>query len=78
MKRIELDNIMKRNMIVACEIDDAIAFVAELLEFRMEELSEKEPYAQRTIRNLENAAGLVWELQDYISELEDDEDENED
>lgn len=70
MKRIDLDNIMKRNMIVACEIDDAIAFVAELLESQMKELSEKEPYAMRTIRDLENAASLVWNLQDYISELE--------
>jgi len=70
MKRMDLDNIMKRNMIVACEIDDAIAFVAELLESQMKELSEKEPYAMRTIRDLENAASLVWNLQDYISELE--------
>lgn len=70
MNRIELDNIMKRNMIVACEIDDVIAFVAELLESQMKELSEKEPYAMRTIRDLENAASIVWNLQDYISELE--------
>lgn len=76
MKNSELQNIMRRNTIVACEIDDTIAFVAELLEHQMDELCNKEPYALRTIRALENAAALVWELQDYVSELEDDENED--
>lgn len=78
MKKTKFKDIMRRNTIVACEVDDTIAFVAELLEYQMDELIDKEPYAQRTIRALENAASLVWELQDYISELEDDEDEGED
>ena len=69
--RIEhLNNIMKRNAITAFEIDDAIAFVSELLEYQANELKEKEPYATRTIQELEAAANNVWNLQDYISELE--------
>ena len=77
MTKKELKNIMKRNSILPCEIDDAIAFVTELLEFQASEIERNEPYATRTIKDLENAAYAVWTLQDYISELEDDEDENE-
>lgn len=75
MTKFRLAEIMKRNTILPCEVDDAIAFVAELLEYQMDELIDKEPYAQRAIRVLENAAALVWELQNYISELEDDEED---
>ena len=71
MTKVELDDIMKRNGIISCEIDDAIAFITELLEFKTDELKRNEPYATRTIRDLENAANIVWNLQDYISDLED-------
>lgn len=76
MKKAKFEDIRRRNTIIPCEVDDAIAFVAELLEYQMDELIDKEPYARRTIRELENAAALVWNLQDYISELEDDEDDS--
>ena len=70
MNRTQLNGIMKRNAIFECEIDDAIAFVSELLEQQVKELREKEPYAVRTIQELETAANNVWNLQDYVSELE--------
>ena len=70
MTREQLAQIMKRNCIVECELDDVISFVNELLEFKVDELREKEPYAIRTIRELECAANHVWNLQDYIAELE--------
>lgn len=70
MTREQLAQIMKRNCIVECELDDVISFVNELLEFKAQELQEKEPYATRTIRELECAANQVWNLQDYIAELE--------
>ena len=73
MTKQELNNIMKRNAIVPCEIDDVIAFVAELLEYQADETKKNEPYATRTIQDIEVAAYLVWNLQDYISELEEDE-----
>ena len=71
MTKVELDDIMKRNGLISCELDDAIAFITELLEFKTDELKRNEPYATRTIRDLENAANIVWNLQDYISDLED-------
>ena len=77
MTKADLKDIMVRNTISPCEIDDAIAFVAELIEHQAEELSEKEPYATRTIRELEIAVRHVWDLQNYICELEDDDSEEE-
>lgn len=65
----ELKNIMYRNTILPCEIDDAIAFIAELLEHQAKEIAEKEPYATRTIRDIENAASIVWHLQDYVGDV---------
>ena len=70
MTKKDLTKIMERNMIMECEIDDAISFVTELLEFQTNETERDYPYATRTIRELECAANAVWNLQDYISELE--------
>lgn len=61
---------MERNTIAKCEIDDAISFITELLEFQANETERDYPYATRTIKELECAAHAVWNLQDYISELE--------
>jgi len=69
MTRSELEEIMKRNMIFDCEIDDAINFVTDLLEHRANEIKENEPYATRTIRDIESAANIVWNLQDYIGDV---------
>lgn len=35
-----------------CEIDDAISFVTELLEFQADETERNYPYATRTIKEL--------------------------
>lgn len=66
MTKIELDKIMKENYIFPSEVDDAIQFVQDLLEFKAKELEENEPYAINTIRRLRDAAHEVWELQDYV------------
>ena len=71
MTKKDLKKIMERNMIMECEIDDAISFVTELLEFQADETERDCPYATRTIKELECAAHAVWNLLDYISELED-------
>lgn len=71
MTKVELKEIMDRNMITSLEINDAINFVMELLEFQASEIERNEPYATRTIRDLESAAHAVWNLDEYISELED-------
>lgn len=69
MTQQELKQIMHRNMIFECEIDDAIAFIAELLEHQAEEIKANEPYAMRSIRDIENAANIVWNLQDYVGDI---------
>lgn len=70
MTKKDLQKIMERNTIAKCEIDDAISFITELLEFQANETERDDPYATRTIKELECAAHAVWNLQDYISELE--------
>ena len=66
MTKVELDKIMKENYIFPSEVDDAIQFVQDLLEFHANELEKNEPYATNTIRRLRDAAHEVWDLQDYV------------
>lgn len=66
MTRVELSKIMGENYIFPSEVDDAIQFVQDLLEFKANELEKNEPYAVNTIRRLRDAAHEVWELQDYV------------
>ena len=73
MTKTEFQEIMERNFIVSCEVFDAIAFVTELLEHQATEIKTNEPYATRTIRDIESAANIVYNLQDYVGDLEDDE-----
>ena len=72
MTRTELEKIMKRNTILSCEIDDAISFISELLEHQAKEIKENESYATRTIRDIESAANIVWNLQDYVGDIKED------
>ena len=73
MTKKELQEIMKRNMIMEYEVDNAISFVTELLEFEASEVKRDYAYATKTIDELENAAYTVWNLTDYIEEIEDNE-----
>lgn len=66
MTKAELKKIMADNYIFESEVDDAIQFVQDLLEFRADEIEKNEPYATNTIRRLREAAHEVWELQDYV------------
>lgn len=70
MTKAELKKLMKEHCIAPSELDDVIDFVAELLYMRRRELEDKEPYATRTIDILFNAEREVYDLIDYISELE--------
>ena len=70
MTKSKLKELMKRHCIVPSELDDVIDFVAELLYLRRIELQDNEPYATRTIDILFNAEREVYDLIDYISELE--------
>jgi hypothetical protein len=68
MTKTDLYNIMEENYIFPSEVDDAIQFVQDLLEFKAKELEQNEPYATNTIRRLRDAAHEVWELQDYVED----------
>ena len=70
MTKSKLKELMKQHCIVPSELDDVIDFVAELLYLRRTELQDNEPYATRTIDILFNAEREVYDLIDYISELE--------
>ncbi len=61
---------LKKRYCVYDDTADVIDFVSELLYRRAREIEKDEPYAKRTIEFLDKAAHEVWELIDYISELE--------
>ena len=52
------------------DIDDVLDFVSELLHKRAREIEKNEPYATHTVELLDKAAYEVWDLIDYVSELE--------
>ena len=70
MTKSQLKNLMAKYCIVSSELDDVFDFVSDLLYCRRKELEAKEPYAIRSINALENAEHEVYDLIDYISELE--------
>ena len=70
MTKIELKKIMNKYCIVECELEDAFAFVSDLLYVRRKELEKDAPYATRAIDRLENAEREVDDLIDYVNELE--------
>ena len=75
MTKAELKKIMSENYIFESEIDDAIQFVQDLLEFQAKEIEQNEPYATNTIRRLRDVAHEVWELQEYVEDAMEEEEE---
>ena len=63
-------NELRKKYCIYDDMDDVLDFVSELLHKRAREIETNEPYAVRTINDLDNAAHEVWDLLDYISELE--------
>ena len=72
MTKSKFEELMQEHHITKYELDDVIDFVAELLYLRRRELEDNEAYATRTIDILCNAEREVYDLIDYISELEED------
>lgn len=70
MTKTQLNKLMDKHCILPSELDDLLDFVSELLFLRRKELEKYEPYAVRSINALENAEHEVYDLIDYISELE--------
>ena len=69
MTKTELYKIMEDNCIFPSEVDDAIQFVQDLLEFQAKELEQNEPYAIKAIQRLRDSAREVWYLLDYIEDV---------
>lgn len=65
----EFNELRKKHSIYD-DIDEVLDFVSELLHRRAREIEKEEPYATRTIDDLDKAAYEVWSLIDYISEME--------
>lgn len=64
-------NELRKEYSIYDDIDNIIDFVSELLNKRARELEKEAPYATRVIDSLDKAAYEVWELIDFVSELED-------
>lgn len=69
MTKEKFKEIMKRNGILSCEVEDVIEFVRDLLEFHVNELKVNEPYATNSIRRLETAALEVGDLLYYLEDV---------
>ena len=63
-------NKLKKEYDIYDDIDDVFDFVSELLHRRARETETNEPSAWRTVDFLDKAAYEVWDLSNYVSELE--------
>lgn len=63
-------NELKKQYGIYDDIDEVLDFVSELLYRRARDIEKNEPTARRTIDFLDKAAYEVWDMIDYISELE--------
>lgn len=63
-------NELKKKYSVYDETEDVLDFVSELIHRRAREIEKDEPSAWRTVDFLDKAAHEVWELIEYVSELE--------
>lgn len=70
MTREELKQLRTPYIMTEGEVESAIEFVRDLLEFYANELHNNEPYATNTINRLESAAYVVGDLIYYVNELE--------
>lgn len=77
MTKSELIHMASRHCLTKCDIEDAVRFVYDLIYARAKELKETEPYATVTIGRLLDAALEVNDLENYVEEImESDEDED--
>ena len=69
MTRKQFKEIMNNNYILDCDVEDSIYFIRDLLEAQADEIKTNEPYATRSIRELEEAARRVYDLLEYIEDI---------
>lgn len=75
MTKVKLNELMKEYNILPSELDDVLAFVTDLLYLRRRELEKNESYATRTIDEIYIAEVRVDDLINYVSELEDEDED---
>ena len=63
-------NDLKKKYCIYDDVETIFDFVSDVLYLRRKELETKEPYAVRSINALENAEHEVYDLIDYVNELE--------
>ena len=72
MTKTKLKELMNEHWILTFdELEGLIDFISELLYLRRKELTDDEPYATRTIDDLFKAEHTVYDLIEWINELED-------
>ena len=64
-------NELKKKYFIYDDIEETFEFVSELLHMIAREIETNEPYATNTIKRLDDAAYEVYNLINYVSELED-------
>ena len=63
-------NELKKKYSIYDDINEVLEFVSELLDRRAKEIEKAEPYATRTINDIDRAVCEVYDLIYYVSELE--------
>ena len=61
---------LKAKYFIYDDIDNILDFVSELLNRKAREIEKNEPSAWKAVELLDKAAYEVWDLIDYIGELE--------
>ena len=63
-------NELKKKYGIYDDVEAIFEFVSDVLHLRKKETEENEPYAIRSINAMETAEHEVYDLIDYVSELE--------
>lgn len=68
-KQEKIEKLMKKYMFNKSEAEDAVEFVEELLDIEIEYTKEKEPYATKSIEEMETAWRVVRNMYDIFDEV---------
>lgn len=69
MTKEKIKELMERDAILKCELDDVFNFVESMLLAKKRELEDNESYATREIESLQVAARTVYELGQEVEEI---------
>ena len=69
MTKEKIEELMRRDAILRCELSEVFSFVESMLLAKKRELEDNESYATREIENLNKAARAVYELGQEVEEI---------